>query len=168
MMDLENIVAVGPALAAGPSSRIGNKIVLKSANLTFNQIASTTDGFNFCRYIVFMLPETPSPISSLAITDILQTVDVDSPYKKNGKVKYRILYDRTVQTCLNNVLGYAKKWKYNLNKSKGWPKNGLTVTYKDGNAGNPIKNIVGLLAISDSGVVAHPQANVRCRLLFSP
>lgn len=169
-LDLQNIPAVGPATPAGPTSRIGNKITINKINLTFTQVASTTDGFNFCRYIVFVLPETPAPISSLNIDDIIQGVaqGVDQPYKKDGKVKFTILYDKVVQTCLNNTINYAQKWKVRLHNCKRWPKNGLVVHYKDANIGNPIKNLIGLLCISDSGSIAHPTATCLARTHFLP
>lgn len=166
-LDLENIPATTPL---GPTTRIGNKITINKINLTFNQVASTSDDYNFCRYIVFILPETPAPISSLNVDDIIQgtALGVDEFYKKDGKVKFTILYDKVVMTSLINDSNVAKKWKVRLHKCKRWPKNGLSVHYKDANIGNPIKNIIGILAISDSSALAHPTATILARTHYLP
>lgn len=181
LINLENIYATGATVGGTtiiPSShttRLGNKISLKKLTVKFHQVNSNTDLYNNIRVIFFILPDPDNiALGTPAVTDILETADWQSFYKKNSKFKYRILYDKTtttggwsdtVNTSLSAGVGIPVAKNYTMTMT--WKK-GLPVHYKDEQANNPIKNQLWFLFISDSSAPNHPSIQTHSRLHFDP
>lgn len=179
---LEKIAAVGGNVGgtidvpAGPSTRIGNKITVKKLNCRFLFNCSENDIYNQVRVIIFTIPDPGS--TSAAPLDILETLNVQSFYKKNSSVKFKIHKDFTVKLEQYKQTITQATGQLNLNGRTypSWctrefvipfPK-GLDVWFRGANAGSPIKNQLGLLLISDSTVLPHPAVQLKTRLHFDP
>ena len=180
--NLENIVAVANIASIGSQpatasnlTRYGNKITLKKLRLKVLWTNSITDIYNRQRMIVFVLPD-PGVAPLLQIGDILETASIDSFYKKNSPVKYRILKDVMISTtCGNQQIpplpsfnGMGGKPFVFRNITINFGKNGMPVHYKGAAAGDPIKNKLGMIFISDSTTTSHPSVKVSSRLTFDP
>lgn len=169
--------------------RLGNKIVVRSLNLKFKvnyatgSVLSTSDQFNRVRMIVFVIKDI-NVTTPPGITDILQTNEVDSFYKKDSEVKYTILYDQlwnlqnpewTVKTgagdtppstiigCQSCVYPPFKSVSTKINFPKGLP-----LHYKGAATSQPILNSIGIALISDSSAIGHPYIDMNSRLVYDP
>lgn len=158
-----------------PNQRYGNKIELKGLSMksfifTINGMAANADAFNNVRVIIFTIPQAQVPLPNLNAQDILQNLDVLSHYKKDSRVKYKILFD-SMYYVDNQASPGQPRWAAVQSHQKfcatkiTWPK-GLSVEY-DAN-GDISKNNVLMLAISDSSVLPHPSIQGRVRLLYQP
>lgn len=179
---LEKIAAVGGNVGGTidvPSSaqtRIGNKITVKKVRCRFLFNVSSQDIYNQVRVIIFTVPD-PGSVSA-APNDILETLNVQAFYKKNGKIKFKIHKDFTVKlgqykasvTTATGALalnGHTYPCFATRDITVNFPK-GLDVWYRDQNAGAAQKNQLGLLLISDSSVIPNPSVQLMTRLHFDP
>lgn len=171
------------------NERIGNKITVKSLQLRFRvsyatgSVLTTSDQFNRVRMIVFVIKDI-NTTTPPGITDILQSNEVDSFYKKDSEVKYSILYDKMwnlqnpvypVKTGINDTpastLIAVQSCAYPPFKSVKhtikFPK-GLVLHYKSPAAAQPILNSIGIALISDSSALGHPFIDMNTRLVYEP
>ncbi len=169
--------------------RIGNKITVKSLQLRFRvsyatgSVLSTSDQFNRVRMIVFVIKDINNT-SPPGITDVLQSNEVDSFYKKDSEVKYTILYDHmwnlqnpvypvktgvgdTPPSTLIAVQSVAYPPFKSVKHTIKFPK-GLALHYKGAPATQPILNSIGIALISDSSVPGHPFIDMNTRLVYEP
>ena len=168
---LEKIAAVGGNVGgtidvpASPQTRIGNKITVKTLSCRFLFNVSTQDIYNRVRVIIFTVPD-PGSVSA-APNDILETLNVQSFYKKNSAVKFKIHKDFTVNLGQNRASvttaggalalnGHYHPSYTTRNFKIRFPK-GLDVWYRNQNAGAAQKNQIGLLLISDSTILPNPE-----------
>ena len=137
---------------------------------------STQDIYNRVRVIIFTVPD-PGSVSA-APNDILETLNVQSFYKKNSAVKFKIHKDFTVNLGQNRASvttaggalalnGHYHPSYTTRNFKIRFPK-GLDVWYRNQNAGAAQKNQIGLLLISDSTILPNPSVQVMTRLHFDP
>jgi len=151
------------------NQRQGNKITLKSINISFNFLPR--DQYNRFRVIGFMIGQ--QTLGAPALNDILQDItgtgatapNVDSPYKKDSKLKYKILFDDrfTLQPRVYTTIPAGTVYTgAALAPNKWWRKKitfgkaGKAIYYKDGTASQPILNMIYLLFLSDSNNPIHP------------
>lgn len=145
-------------------NRQGNKIAVKQIHLKGLLSVAIGDIFNQYRFIIFSTPDNPT--TTPAVSDILETSDLFSFYKKNSPIKFQVHWDKTYQmsnvlasvgtvapTELNgcpypNYIHVDKKIKIRDRFSK--TKGPLSVWYRGPTNGQPIKNAIYCLVISDS------------------
>lgn len=159
------------------NQRQGNRIVVKSIHLRGLLNVAVGDTFNQYRFIVFSTPDnTPTTPS---VSDILETSDLYSFYKKNSSIKYKIHWDKTYQ--MSNVL--ANVGTVAPTELNGCPyPNYITVDktikfknhiiwYRGVGNGQPIKNAIYCLVVSDSisqVPSGHPQYSYYSRMNYDP
>lgn len=167
-------------------NRTGNKITLQKLSIKAKVQVAMDDQFNEVRLILVNIP-CPLIGSTPSVQDILETSDVYSFYKKDSKVHYQIIWDKTYQLSnahqsvgslpavvdlagcpYKNYIHIEKKFKFN--KGKGLPvwyqNNGLAP-----NINHVTKNHVWLLAISDSTntfPTGAPTLGINARIKFAP
>lgn len=159
--------------------RIGDKIELKSISMKFfvsllNGVAVNADAFNNVRILLVHFPQPLTSGVGVLPGDVLETGDVLSHYKKDSKVKYRILFD-SLYYLDNQGFGTGAssnpKWQpatrhqVRCFKDIKFPK-GLSITYNNSNV--ITANEVQLLMVSDSSITPHPNVSGRIRLNFMP
>lgn len=159
--------------------RQGDKITVKSLNFkvrfsVINGSVINADGFNNVRMIVVKIPQ-PNTNSPLLVTDILQTQNWQSHYKKKSDVKFQILHDK-VYYMDNQGFGTGAssdpKWQpvkshqAVCNLKLKFPK-GIDITYNNGTQ-VVFQNDIRLFLLSDSAVAGHPTINGYLRLTFLP
>lgn len=181
-------------ISAGTDSnqRVGLKIMLTKFQLRFTvnyasgSVLTQSDQFNRVRMIIFIVVDYDSN-NQPGITDILQSNNVDSFYRKDPQVRFKVLYDKiwnlqnpvypfttsagstpasttvAVQSCTYPPYRTVKKTIKFPNKQ--FPK-GLPIHYKSVAANQPIKNHIGYALISDSLVPGHPFVDMNTRLIF--
>jgi len=181
--NMENIAAVGGQVAgvvqpANHQTRIGNKITVKKIRCKFLFEVAAGDRYNMVRVIIFSIPDPGA--TSAAPLDILALANVQSFYKKDSAVKFKIHKDFTVKLGqYRPAIGTASVIDINSHYYPSWVTRdvtvnfgkGLDVWYKNVNAGTPTKNQVGLLLISDSTnsiPTGHPTVQLITRVHFDP
>lgn len=139
----------------GTSDRTGNKITLKK--LYFKGQVITADSHNFFRCILANI----STLGQIIIpSDILQpdtgtnNPTIYSPYRKESRIKYKILFDKTYKTQ-EQAAGAVYPFLINVDFSYNW-KAGQTITYNQPGNSSPIYWYPVLIVISDSQIVTHP------------
>lgn len=161
------------------NQRIGDKIELKSISMKFfvsllNGSALNADAFNNIRIILVQFPQPMTSGVGVLPSDVLETGDVLSHYKKDSKVKYKILFDSLYYldnqgfgsgAASNPVWTPATTHQKRCFKDIKFPK-GLSVTYNSSNV--VVANDVQLLMVSDSSLTPHPNVQGRIRLNFQP
>lgn len=151
---LENI-ALTPTSANLQDNRIGNKITLQSIYLK-GQLA-VGDTRNFCRIGLIKVLNLNQAVN---ISDILQPQfgsvlpTIYSPYRKESPIKFQVLHDKFYKLQAQ-AAGSTYPSVVNFDLSYKWKK-GLTVTYLQDTASDPIYNSIFLFAISDSTLAPHP------------
>jgi hypothetical protein len=137
-------------------NRTGNKITLKSLHLKGQVIVADTH--NFIRLMLVMV----NSLQQIVIpSDILQPDPVSgnpsiySPYKKESKIKFKVLLDKFYKTQ-QQAAGSVYPFLQNVDLSYKWKK-GKTITYNLPTASSPIYNFPVLCVLSDSAVPGHPQ-----------
>ena len=87
-----------------------------------------------------------------------------------GGRKYDILYDKTVylqNTDQGTTMTAVEPWRKKITIKIKVPKKGMKLEWPNANiSGNPTKNGMYLIALSDSGVVSHPRFKIYGRLRF--
>lgn len=154
------------------NQRAGNKITLKSIKISMNILGR--DAYNRIRIILFTQASTTGTFPVAA--DILDQIagggispaalpSVDSPYKKNSRIKYNILkdYKFTLQVQAVGSTRPLNKWLH-INHKFG--KTGMEVHYNAATASAPVKNQLYMLLISDSQAPTHPTFTAYCRLNY--
>ncbi len=145
--------------------RLGNKITLKSFYLKGQLIVADTH--NFCRLI---LAEVVSLGQIVVTPDILQPDPITgnptiySPYRKESRIKYKILHDKFYKTQ-TQAAGSVYPFLVNVDLCYKWKK-GLTITYNQAAAQQPIYKNVMLFLLSDSAAPGHPQFRGAKRLTW--
>ncbi len=155
--------------------REGNSITMIS--LKFDGLAYIDQGFaspdanNIVR--IMLVQATDDNQTALAITDVLETVDVNSFLKIKGTRRYRVHADKRyyLQNPNQNATPYSTptepfRKRFILNAKI--PKKGLKVSYSQGSiSGNgPVTNGFYIIAISDSGTISHPAMIYKSRMRF--
>lgn len=136
--------------------RLGNKITLKKLFLKGQLIVADTH--NFCRII---LAEVVSLAQIVVTADILEpdpasgNPTIYSPYKKESRIKFKVLKDKFYK-LQTQAAGSIYPFLVNVDMSYSWPK-GLTITYNQAAAQQPIYKNVMLFFLSDSQAPGHPQ-----------
>lgn len=149
------LIALQPSSANLQDNRLGNKITLQSIYLK-GQIA-VGDVRNFCRIGLVRVLNLAQAVN---IDDILQPQfgsvlpTIYSPYRKDSPIKFKILHDKFYKTQ-QQAAGSTYPSVVNFDLSYKWKK-GLTVTYLQDTASDPIYNSIFLFAISDSTGIPHP------------
>lgn len=164
---------------ARQNEREGNTIVITS--LKFDGLAyidkdfASPDANNIVR--IMLVQMTDDNIAAPNLSDILETVDVDSFYKLKGQRRYKVHYDKrsylqnTNQTYSSSAAFQGKPvepWRKRFLIKAKIPKKGLKCSYSQGSvSGNgPVVNGFFLMAISDSGVISHPAIKYHSRMRF--
>lgn len=151
---LENI-AVTPSSSNLEDNRIGNKITLKRVYLK-GQLA-VSDSHNFCRMLLVRVTNMSQLVS---VSDILEPAfgsvlpTIYSPYRKDSTIKYKILHDKFYKLQQKSA-GSTYPDIVNFDLSYTW-KSGLTITYLQDTASDPIYGQIYLVCISDSSSIPHP------------
>lgn len=194
----DNLSAGGSISSSGTVTSLTNLTVWAGSNLTRHlaregttvvltsyrfkglvQIPMTgvsLDSNNRVRIIIVRIIDNAN---SPAITDILQTNDIDSFYKIGGQVKYAKMFDKTYNmtgftqtvTTGQSALGQCKEsWRhpFNVDLKKSIGKTGLKLTYNatSGSGDDPNNNGMYMLLISDSSVPTHPTIKYKSRMRF--
>lgn len=115
--------------------------------------------------------------TALAVTDVLETVDVNSFLKIKGTRRYKVHADkrfylqnpqqeRSNPDYRNTTATESFRKRFIINAKI--PKKGLKVSYSQGSiSGNgPVTNGFYIIAVSDSGVVSHPAMTYKSRMRF--
>ena len=168
-------------------SRIGNKIVIKKIQMKAQIKVAKDDPYNEFRMILVQI-DCPVIGQSPSIQNILedsQITDVYSFYKKDSKIRYKILYDKTFQLsnadktvgqapATTDLAGCPYKNYIHLEKTWKFPK-GIPVHYSGSGVppatGNVTKNMLWLLCVSDSTttiVTGSPTIGYNVRLSYDP
>lgn len=176
--NINQIIGVGQnSQVADPKSRLGNKITGKKLELRFHCQPAKNDIFNVLRIIIFKVPDpTTTPPTVL---DILQTQDVYSWYRKDPVVKWKKLYETTIQLqCFfSEVTQGTDTFKLQGQYYPAYKNIKYTIDLKDmpiwfkNLTGNlPTRNQIGIMMISDSDDAAtgHPRITIRSRFHFDP
>jgi hypothetical protein len=155
--------------------REGNSITMLS--LKFDGLVYIDQGFaspdanNIVR--IMLVQATDDNQTALAVSDVLETVDVNSFLKIKGTRRYRVHSDKRfyLQNTTQNVTPYdtpTEPFRKRFQISAKIPKKGLKVSYSQGSiSGNgPVTNGFYIIAISDSGVISHPAMIYKSRMRF--
>lgn len=147
------------------TNRTGNKITLKGLHLKGQVFVA--DSHNFIRLMLVMV----NTLQQIVIpSDILQpdattnNPTIYSPYKKESKIKFRVLLDKMYK-MQQQAAGSVYPEIINVDLSYKWPK-GKTITYNLPTATAPIYWFPVVLVLSDSQIVTHPQFRGSKRLTF--
>jgi len=164
--------------------RIGNKIVLKKIQMKAQLRVAKDDEYNEVRLIMVQI-DCPQIGQTPSIQDILETSDVYSFYKKDSKIRFKILWDKVYQLsnahltvgapgATTDMNGCPYKNFLHLDKTWKFPK-GIPVYYSGTGVlpqtGHVTKNMIWLLAVSDSTttiVTGSPTLGYSVRLSFDP
>lgn len=159
--------------------RQGNKITVKSIQVKGQIQVAVGDVYNIYRMIIFSLTDDPAPGAPLAVSDILQTSDLYSFYKKDSNFKYKIHYDHSFKmsnalasvgtvtpTALNgcpypNYIRFEKTFTFKNHQ----------VHYRGPTNGPANKGGIYCLVISDSlsqVPSGHPDMTYRTRMSYDP
>lgn len=145
------------------SSRIGNKITLKSVHIRAhayldNQTSQLSNGL--LRVIVFV--DKQSMGYTATVTDVLASAYMNSHYNMNEKDRFVILKDKVIdiplQCTMSGTTTEATYKDYNIY----CPCN-IDVDYTSTNAQIPHVNNVGILYITNGGWVNASIGYARCR-----
>lgn len=143
----------------GPSSRIGNKALLKSvlAKFTFQQ--STLGNASGIRVILFIDKAGNNGSGTPLVTDLLQngTYSFISPLNTINANRFRILHDKTYSIGSNGPQEVIKSLYSKVNQTMGFIGSALT-SYDDG---QPY-----LLVCSDT-ITNNPTMYMYCRVRFT-
>lgn len=148
-------------------NRLGNNITLTSFYFK-GQIINADPSHNFCRLI---LAEVISLQQIVITSDILEPDPASgnptlySPYKKESRIKYKILLDKFYK-LQPVVAGAVYPFIANVDLSYKWKSPGLKITYNQAAAQQPIYKNVMLFLLSDSQVLPHPQIRGAKRIQF--
>ncbi len=137
------------------TNRTGNKITLKSLHLKGQCI--TADSHNFFRILlvqVLSLNQIVVPLDVLEPDATSGNPTIYSPYKKESRIKFRVLLDKFYKTQ-QQAAGSVYPFLLNVDMSYKWKK-GLTITYNAAGQQTPIYNNILLVYISDSQIATHP------------
>lgn len=162
------------------NEREGNTLVVTSLKFDglvyIDQSFASPDFNNIVR--IMLVQMTDDNITAPNLSDVLETVNIDSFYKLKGQRRYKIHYDKrfylqNVEQTASTTAGMSATTstepfrKRFIIKAK-IPKKGLKVTYSQGSvSGNgPVVNGLFLLAISDSGTISHPAIKYHSRMRF--
>lgn len=159
--------------------RLGDKIELKSISFklqldVINTSIANGDVFNQIRMLIVQFPQPLTSGIGIEVGDILQTSDIKSHYKKDSKIKYKILHDQLFYMD-NQGFGTGAssnpKWQpqkchlKNFDKKFKFP-DGINVVYNAG--GVIINNDIQLVLVSDSTIALHPRIYGHIRHVFLP
>lgn len=153
-LGLENI-AITPSASNLEDNRIGNKITLTS--IYFKGQLAVSDSHNFCR---MMLVRVLNLATTVDINDILEPAfgsvlpTLYSPYRKDSPIKFKILHDKFYK-LQSQAAGSVYPSIVNFDLSYRW-KSGMSVTYLQDTASDPIYGAIYLVALSDSSAVPNP------------
>lgn len=147
------------------NNRTGNKITLKKIHLKGQVFVADTH--NFFRLMLVMV----NPLNQIVVpSDILQpdatttNPTIYSPYRKESKIKYRVLLDKTYK-LQQQAAGSVYPEIINFDMSYKWPK-GKSITYNQSGASQPIYWFPVLVVLSDSQLQTHPQGRSALRISF--
>lgn len=89
------LFAMAPiAQGVDSNTRIGDKIWIKYFQMRFNTGLKGTVGCSL-RMLIFTL-ESPTSVDSTVQALVMETTTYTTPYKKNGTVPFKILYDKSL------------------------------------------------------------------------
>lgn len=162
-------VTLLPRIDAGPGTgteadRIGDEITARF--LQTRVVIKSGDASNKCRIVIVKYPQSTG---ASGIQDVMQfptalvgdnRLPVQSLYKKESPVKFKILYDR-----LHSTNTTTSEYKV-LNIKVPLPKTGLKLYYPDSSTVYPTKNLIDVYACTDSAVIPHPIITFNTRLTY--
>lgn len=133
------------------SARNGDQIMIRSFQFRYAFIPA--DSYNICRLIIFQWGQDDSPGASDILGDT--TYGVMSPYRKDTRGHYRILYDKTHLVETNKGVvgskfisrGFKKKILFDAATTVG-------------------QNKIFFLHVSDSSAVSHPTLRIETQLNY--
>lgn len=161
--------------AARQNEREGNTLVVTSLKFDglvyIDQTFASPDANNIVR--IMLVQMTDDNITAPNLSDVLETVNIDSFYKLKGQRRYKVHYDKRfyLQNTTQNASPYdtpTEPFRKRFIIKAKIPKKGLKVAYAQGSiSGNgPVQNGFFLLAVSDSGTISHPAIKYHSRMRF--
>lgn len=161
--------------------REGNSITMLSLKLDglvyIDQNFASPDSNNIVR--IMLVQATDDNQTALAVTDVLETVDVNSFLKIKGTRRYRVHSDKRFYlqnpgqyfanaSGANATSTATEPFRKRFIINAKIPKKGLKVSYSQGSiSGNgPVTNGFYIIAVSDSGVISHPAMIYKSRMRF--
>jgi hypothetical protein len=155
------ILFQGPPIAQGPSAleRDGNEVMLRK--LRFRLMFKSIGSSNRVRLVCVQYPQTAGALNTLedVLTNV-STAPMISPWKKDGTVKYRILYNRVHKLAVLGSMDGSYKYQ-GINIDIKFPKAGLPLHYDDGTTANPDKNNIMLYCVADQALASPNQNEVQ-------
>ncbi len=150
----------GPAIAQGTSGleRVGNEVMLRK--LRFKLQFKSVGASNRVRLVCVQYPQTAGALNTLedVLTNV-STAPMYSPWKKDGTVKYRILYNRIHNLGVKGVMDGTYKYQ-GVNIDIKFPRAGLPLHYDDGTTANPDKNNIMFYYVADQSIASPNQNEV--------
>lgn len=148
-------IATTPTLPNGTDNRLGKRITLKRLFLKGQLLVA--DSRNFIR---ILLVRATSLQQIIIASDVLEPDPISgnpslySPYRKESKIKFKVLYDKFYKTQ-TQAAGAVYPAVVNCDLSFTW-KSGMSLTYNLDTVQPPIYGDIKLIVISDSTAVSHP------------
>jgi len=149
----------GPQIPQGDTAleREGNEVMLRK--LRFKIMFKSIGASNRVRLILVKYSQNVGAAGTLA--DVLENVSAQnvmiSPWKKDGPVKYQIMYNKIHQLGTKTVMDGTYKYQ-NIDIHVKFPKAGTAIHYADGTTQSPDKNNFVLYAVADQSL-ASPNTN---------
>lgn len=148
-----------PRIDAGTGTGTLGDRIGDSINLRYLQTRLVLDSGDSTNSVRIVIVRFPVLSGTTGIADVMQfpatvlgdsRLPIQSLYKKDGPVKYQVLFDKVfyVNTTTKGVKVVNIKLKL--------PSTGLKLDYPDSTAVQPNKNIINLYACSDSAAVPNP------------
>lgn len=156
------LLYTGPIMARGDqqAQREGNEVALKQLKFHF-QLQTAAGNPDKCRIILVKFPQNSGTV---LLKNVLENVDTKtnimlSPYKKDGRVKYQVLYDAIHSCGQQNSNGTIALKYFNImikmNQICQWDQDD---TAQDTAA--PVKNAYAIFAQSANAYVTGPMKYV--------
>lgn len=123
-------------------TRIGDEVYLRSFQFRYHFVVA--DSYNICRIIFFQWHQDDSPVAADILGDT--AYPVLSPYRKDTKGHYTILYDKTHALDTYHTVEHAKGFISKAFKKK--------IRYDAGTTTG--QNKLFFIHMSDSSAVTHP------------
>lgn len=167
-----NFVGVNllPRIDEGTGTGTDGDRVGSSINLRYLQsrlLLDCGDQTQSVRILVVMFPVLTGVTGVADVVQMPSTIlgdpryPIQSLYKRNGPVKYKVLFDRVFY--LNTTTKGIKV----INFKTVLPKIGLKLSYANSAATQPEKNIINLYACSDSAVTPNPSIVCNTRATYN-
>lgn len=145
--------------------RIGSKINLRS--LQTRLFLECGDQTQAIRLICVAFPVLTGVSGIQDVVQMPSTILADprfpiqTMYKRNGPVKYKVLFDRVFYMNTTTSSNKVVNLKISL------PKTGLVLSYANATSTQPEKNIINLYVVSDSSAIPNPSIVCNTRATYN-